>query len=196
MARSGEAARAAAPRRRPDGGARARSDHYRARRERLTHERLREVLDYDPATGLFTWRVRTGPRCKIGDAAGTLHKKGYVRIKVDGVYYAAHRLAWLYVTGRWPHEQVDHRNRSRADNRWMNLRLATNSQNQANSLSRRSERGEGLKGAYRTRQGRWQAIIRRERRAVFLGTFNTEQEAHAAYLNAAIHQHGEFARGS
>ena len=83
----------------------------------LTAERLREVLDYDPDTGVFTRKVRTASSVKVGDVAGSLNGKGYIRIRVDGRLYFAHRLAWLYVHGEWPVDQVDHINGIKNDNR-------------------------------------------------------------------------------
>ena len=100
----------------------------------LTVERLRELLSYDPATGKFLWRV--GRQCmRAGAVAGATEVQGYRVIKIDGKIYKAHRLAWLYVTGEWPPEEIDHKNTDPQDNVWSNLRLATHSQNQANAKS-------------------------------------------------------------
>ena len=93
----------------------------------LTQECLKRLLDYDPKTGVFTWRVRTG-RSRPGAEAGTLHPSGYRFIKVGHKSRAAHRLAWLYVYGFFPHE-IDHINGSKADNRLANLRVVSHRQN-------------------------------------------------------------------
>lgn len=110
----------------------------------LTHERLLQLLAYDPETGVFTWKERTANRVKVGDTAGSLHHDGYIVIRIDGGLYRAHRLAWFYVTGGWPsgHFFVDHKDLNRARNVWTNLRLATNKQNGENpSLSKRNKSG-------------------------------------------------------
>jgi hypothetical protein len=100
----------------------------------LTAERLRELLDYDPETGRFIWRKDhpTAKHIKAGSVAGTKNGRGYWVIGVAGAKYVAHRLAWLYVTGEWPAHLVDHENGDRLDNRFANLREATDSQNNFN----------------------------------------------------------------
>lgn len=90
----------------------------------LTAERLREVLEYDPAIGVFRWLIKPCGQISIGDIAGCRHGEGYVQIRVIGRIYLAHRLAWLYMTGEWPISLIDHRNLDRSDNRWSNLREA------------------------------------------------------------------------
>src|SRR5262249_3674854 len=98
----------------------------------LTYARLREVLDYDPETGVFRWRVCRGPRAS-GSMAGCPNSDHRIYIKIDGQNYLASPLAYLWMTGTLPDDQqVDHINRDPSDNRWINLRLATHSQNQAN----------------------------------------------------------------
>jgi len=98
----------------------------------LTAERLREVVTYDPLTGIFRWRVTRGC-AKAGAVAGGPEKKGYLRISIDGRRFKAHRLAWLYVKGCWPVDQIDHENGRNADNRFDNLREANNPLNSANA---------------------------------------------------------------
>lgn len=94
----------------------------------LTAERLREVLSYDPDTGVFVWKISTS-QLRAGAIASRKTNKGYIRIKIDRQTYAGHRLAWFYVHGRWPVGQPDHRNGIRDDNRIANLREATNADN-------------------------------------------------------------------
>jgi len=158
----------------------------------ITAERLREALNYDPETGVFTWRIDTG-RYPPGMVAGTLRSDGYRYIKVDGRGYLAHRLAWLHTTGTWPAQQIDHRDGDRANNRLGNLREATNAQNAANS---RLNAGKLLpKGVfYRASSGRYLANIRHGGKLRHLGTFTTAEQAHRAYQHAANMLHGEFAR--
>jgi len=115
-------------------------------RTELTAERLREVLRYEPETGVFVWRVRAARRIHVGAVAGNISpSSGYRFIGVDCRLYGAHRLAWLYMTGEWPKHQVDHVNMDCADNRWANLRDATCSQNTANSCVRINNKS-GFKG--------------------------------------------------
>jgi hypothetical protein len=154
----------------------------------VTAERLRELLDYNPATGVFKWKLSYRMRRK-GLVAGRRHGGWYWCIRVDSREYLAHRLAWLYVYGRWPLDQIDHINGIRFDNRIANLREATNSQNKQN----RKPKVAGLKGVYR-QKNRWRARITINRRCLYLGTFSTPEAASAAYREAAIKHFGEFAR--
>lgn len=161
----------------------------------ITHERLLEVVNYCPETGEFTPRIRRGPT-SAGRQLGHVEKNGYRRLMIDGKRYLAHRLAWFYMTGSWPAVDVDHRNLSRDDNTWRNLRLATDCQNHANRGLSRSNTS-GLKGACWNRfRGHWQSYIKVEGRSHFLGRFETKEEAHAAYSAAAARFHGEFARAA
>lgn len=151
--------------------------------EILNQDTLRRLLRYDPETGVFTWLVSTGRRCKIGDVAGSVDSHGQRVIGVQGRNYKAHRLAWLYMTGAWPEDQIDHRNGERADNRWANLRDATHSLNQQNQRKARANNRTGLLGV-RARQGKFEAAIGAGGKQKYLGSFSTPEEAHAAYLKA------------
>ena len=148
----------------------------------LTQARLHELAHYDPATGVFTARRRTGGTITVGSVLGTL-RLGYVRVTLDGERHDAHRLAFLYMRGTMPSE-VDHRNRDRADNRWCNLRSVTRSENQQNTLARRDSR-VGIKGVTPTPDGTYRAQIRRGGVNRYLGTFATPELAGAAYTAAA-----------
>ena len=159
----------------------------------LTAERLRDSLDYDKTTGTFTWKTRHGNRV-AGSEAGCKKRDGYVWIGLDGHYYAAGVLAWMHVTGEWPLELMDHRNLVRHDNRFSNLREASRSQYGAN---RKRQKKEGLKGAtWRVRDQAWQSQIGVNGAVRYLGVFETELEAHVAYVTAANKHFGEFARVS
>jgi hypothetical protein len=102
-------------------------------KKNLTADRLRELVHYDPTTGLFTWTKNRAYKALGGTPAGYLNTNGYARITIDGISHAAHRLAWLYVHGRWPEATIDHINRIPHDNRLANLREASQSENNANS---------------------------------------------------------------
>lgn len=160
----------------------------------MNYQRLKELLSYDPATGVFRWRVKPSRAVSIDDIAGSVDRtNGYRRIALDGKKnYKAHRLAWLYVTGEWPQGDLDHINLDKDDNRIANLREATGSQNCANQKAKRN----GLKGAYRLGQRWWQAVIVKHGKRFYLGCFATELEAHNVYSEAAKKVHGEFARAN
>lgn len=161
----------------------------------LTVERLRELLHYDPETGVFTWKVNRGHMARAGLVAGNLRSDGYRQIKVDGVLYRAHRLAWFHVTSKWPEGDLDHENLRKDDNRFDNLRPATDSQNKAN-VSANSNNRLGVKGVYfRGHLSRpFVASIQVNGRKRHLGCFETAEEAGAAYALAASSHFGEFAR--
>ena len=155
----------------------------------LTAERLRELLDYDPETGVFRWRVDRR-KVRPDGIAGSIHSVyGYRIIKVDFVKYRAARLAWLYVHGRWPLAEIDHRNRRRDDDRIANLREATHSQNGANQTARRTSIC-GVRGVSPIKKtGRFMARAGNR----YLGTYSTIKEAATAYQRAARKTYGEFA---
>lgn len=158
----------------------------------LTQERLRQVLHYEPATGMFTRRLSVNNRTKVGEVVGrVMAGNGYRFIKIDGHGYYAHRLACLYMTGAWPADRVDHINAVRSDNRWGNLRPATMAQNAGNRPMQKNNTS-GFKGVF-ARSGRWMAMIRKGR-LFRLGTFDTPEEASAAYEKAASELFGPYAR--
>jgi hypothetical protein len=153
---------------------------------------LRELLDYDSATGEFRWRERMSRAVHAGDVAGTMDIDRYRRIMIRGTQYRAHQLAWLYMTGEWCSMVIDHRDGDPSNNRWDNLRRATKSQNSANRGLNRNN-SCGLKGVS-CEGGRWRAGIYKDGRRHHLGSFATPQAAHAAYVAAARRLFGEFAR--
>jgi len=157
---------------------------------------LKELLHYDPETGIFT-RIKIGTpgnQRYLGKPAGNLGGKNYWYICVDGRTYKAHRLAWLYMTGEWPLEQIDHINGNRSDNRFSNLRQATNAQNQQNRGLQKSNT-TGHKGIHwLPRKRPWRATITCNKRRVYLGCFYTKEEAVSAYIAAMKTHHGEFAK--
>jgi hypothetical protein len=154
----------------------------------VTRTRLRELLHYDDETGVFRWWKRVGEEMRPGEVAGS------VRISVDGRRYRAHQLAWFYMTGRWGRPTIDHRDGNATNNCWSNLRRATASQNNANRRRARHNTS-GYKGVFSCgRSGRWRAVIRWNGRRTYLGTFDTPEAAHAAYVAAARKLFGEFAR--
>lgn len=156
----------------------------------LTAQRLRELLSYDPETGAFTRLVSTCNRVKVGDVAGTLHHEGYIHIRVGGVIRRAHRLAWLYMMGQWPADEIDHINGRRSDNRWANLRDVSKRNNLENQRRAQAGNKSGLLGVdYRANLGKWTAQIQVNGKKRHLGTFDTPELAHAAYTEAKRELH-------
>lgn len=146
----------------------------------VTAERLREVLEYKKETGQFIWRVKTGARVRIGAVAGCLQKGsggGYRVIHIDGRSYKAARLAWLYMTGAWPTEEVDHDNRDRSDDRWANLLDRTSAQNKENTKRRATNQSGHRCISYFTRTGKWSVRIAKEGTNHWVGYFDTLEAA-------------------
>lgn len=155
----------------------------------LSRKRLFETVVYNPDTGMFIFLI--GKR--RGRVAGTVHSRGYRRICIDGNKFAAHRLAWFYVHGKWPAALLDHINCKRDDNRIVNLREVNRLQNNANCVPRKNK----TKGITSTRSNRWQAQIKCGYRNIYLGTFDTPEQAHAAYCAKARELFGdEYWRGA
>ena len=157
----------------------------------ISQARLKEVLRYDEATGEFFWLVKPNRRVLIGSKAGS--KCGvYTAIRIDGVAYYAHRLAWLYMTGVL-HDEIDHENRFGTDNSWENLRIATRSQNQCNTgLSRLNT--SGVKGvSWLSREKRWAARVKKDGKSYSAGQFKIFADAVVAVGELRAKLHGEFA---
>ena len=151
----------------------------------LTAERLRDLLNYDTETGIFVWKT-TAKAFLHGRQAGAIDRYGYIRIKVDGKSYSAHRLAWLYVHSTWPTDEIDHINGVRNDNRFGNLRVITRQGNVHNR--RKSWSASGYMGVY-ANHGKWRSAINLDGKTISLGNFNTPEEAYAAYLEAKRRHH-------
>jgi hypothetical protein len=164
----------------------------------LTHARVRELLDYEQDTGIFRWRLKRMGRCRQGSIAGHQMDTGYVLITVGGRVTTAHRLAFFWMNGKWPLNDIDHQDRVRSNNCWNNLRETTQSFNSANSKVR-SDSKLGVKGVKRSLTNKkhpFEAQITINRRTRGLGYFATIEEAHAAYMAAAKQAFGAFARAS
>ncbi len=159
-------------------------------RKQLTVEHLRKVVHYDTETGIFTRLISSGGQA-AGSKAGWIDGEGYRKLRVLGNEYRASRLAFFYVTGKWPKNHIDHKNLARPDNRWTNLREATWSQNNHHSIQEPG--ASGFRGAtYHAPSKQWRARIQVQGRRLHLGLFDTPEEAHAAYCRAAEKYFGEF----
>jgi hypothetical protein len=166
-------------------------------RDLLTQAELKEALHYNPKTGVFTRTVDSG-KAKAGDVAGGLVRSGsgrvYRVIRVKVARYLAHRLAVLYMTGSWPAQVVDHKNTDSANNKWVNLRCATQMENLQNARLR-SDNKYGCKGTRSTKSGTsWNAYITVGKQFLDLGWYKSK--ADAIYMRQAIAAmaFGEFAR--
>jgi hypothetical protein len=172
-----------------------------------TPEELRKLLRYEPETGKLFWLPRpedTFPdkryaltwnkRYAGAEAFKTADGNGYLQGAVHGVVYKTHRVIWAIVTGEWPKDEIDHRNRNRSDNRWKNLREATRSENMQNA-GVRSDNKSGYKGVCWDRNKmKWLAQITIGGDSRFLGLFETKELAADAYREASKAHFGEFAR--
>lgn len=159
----------------------------------LTVEQVKDVLTYDPETGHFHWRVDRS-NVRAGSVAGSRISLGYTLIRLYDRQVLAHRLAWFYVYGRWPEDQVDHINGDRSDNSLKNLRLACQSQNSCNGALRSTNKS-GYRGvSWSKDKSKWVARIVKERKQYVLGYFASKEEAYYAYLQAARELHGEYSR--
>lgn len=158
----------------------------------LTVDEVREILHYDPETGLFSSKI-----CRsclnVGKRSGYLRKDGYIQLKIKSRAFLAHRLAWFYVHGEWPNRDIDHVNRDKADNRIANLRLSTRSENCVN-IGLKSSNTSGTTGVYFQKKKRiWQSYITKNRKRISTGGSKHKEKAIANRKNAEVHLFGEFA---
>lgn len=160
-----------------------------------TAETLREVLDYDAETGIFRWKKSLSAKIKIGSLAGTKHPRGWqISSKILGGAFLAHRLAWMYVTGKNPGEDmvIDHRDRNPMNNAFSNLRLCTQQQNTWNQ-SLKKQNKTGVKGVSLLPSGKFHARLRTGDGIKLLGNFDDLESATLAIDAARVKYHGEFA---
>jgi hypothetical protein len=159
---------------------------------RLTREMVADILNYDPETGIFTWRSVSGRGHRPGRQAGT--RSGRKRININGRLVLASQLAWLMVHGVWPDHEIDHKDVDASNDAIANLRRATRVQNQRNVGITKSNKS-GFKGvSFDFRLGKWTVRISEDAGYRYLGLFWTKEEAAAIYAQAAKEAHGEFAR--
>jgi hypothetical protein len=150
----------------------------------LTQERLKELATYNPETGLFICaKNRRGSKHKIGDALGSVTNNGYIEIQLDGKRYLAHRLAALAMKGAMPEQVVDHINRNKQDNRWVNLRCVSQVENGHNQYRKPTNNSTGCVGVHRW-GGKFRAKINIGKKQIHLGTFENLHNAAESYAQA------------
>lgn len=158
-----------------------------SRKPRISVERARELLTYDPESGDLRRRVSIGP-AHVGDLVGCDWADGtgrrYRLIRVGGFVCLAHRVIWLMQTGEWPLYQVDHRDGDGLNNRWANLRDITPGENQQNRVGPQKNNTTGFLGVTRRPNGKFVAGIKTHGKRRHLGEFTTAEEASAAYIAA------------
>ena len=154
---------------------------------KLTLDRLHQVLDYNKETGVFVWKHRDKHKEKLGKVATTSLMYCYLGVSLDGVKYPAHRLAFFYVHGYWP-KIVDHINGDKLDNRIENLRNVDEFINTQNIHKARKNNKNNLLGVY-VFEGRYKSCIRVNKKSLHLGTFDSKELAHEAYLQAKRKYH-------
>lgn len=154
----------------------------------LTAKLIHDLLDYDPVSGEFTWKPRPGEDAKArtwntryAEKPAGVRTHGYIKIAILNRRYYAHRLAWLYMTGSWPADLLDHRDKNGENNSWINLREATKALNATNLRQQRSNR-TGYTGVVELTPGRFMAQCKRKGRPAYIGTYSTAEAAHEAYL--------------
>lgn len=172
---------------------------------RLSRDEIAALLDYDPLTGIFVWKLRPNPNQlrgiwqfngrfagkRAGNPCESRPGQAHWQIRIGRVHYKAHRIAWLLMTGAWPKQQIDHRDLDALNNRWFNLREATNSLNNANKPG---WSWAGLPKGVSQFGNRYVSEIQVNGCRRRLGRFDSAEEAHAAYCEAAKKHFGEFAR--
>jgi hypothetical protein len=153
---------------------------------KITQKELQRILHYDPDTGIFIWKARTANRTHIGTIAGTKSVRGYVCIQINKKIYAAHRLAFLYMEGYLPENDVDHINRIKDDNRWCNLREVSKSCNKRNQKVSKNNT-TGVSGVYwKSDNKMWCCTIGAGGSKIFLGYFKNKLDAAKARLEAEV----------
>ena len=150
---------------------------------KLTQQKLKQYLNYDPLTGVFIWIVNRSRNARAGSVAGCLDQ-GYFRIMISGKPYKAHRLAWLYVYGYFPEHEIDHIDRNKSNNRINNLRHATHQCNMRN-IGLRQDNTSGIKGvSWHKQHDKWQVHIKVNNKKYYLGHFTDFTEAVCTRLAA------------
>jgi len=159
----------------------------------LTQDRVRELLDYNPETGAFFWKKTNSNRATVGTVVKRICRDGYLRIGIDNQRYLAHRIAFLWMTGSLPTQEIDHINQIRHDNSWKNLREAVRAENSRN-ITKYSSNTSGCTGvSFDARRGFWRAYIKGGDKQIWLGYFKKFEDAVSARIKAEQKMWGQFA---
>ncbi len=160
----------------------------------MTQDELKSIVNYNPLTGIFTWKVSNNTKIKIGSRAGSFDKsKGYRKIRINKILYKEHRVAWFYVYGVWPSDQLDHKNTNKVDNSIDNLREATNSTNGFNKTKYKTNKS-GYKGvSWYPKMNKWVVKYSYNRKIYHGGYFDKVEDAAKKYKELTKNLHGEFA---
>ena len=152
----------------------------------MNQKELKKLLHYNEKTGIFTWNVSLNYKIKIGNIAGSINNRGYRQIRIRGKSYTAHHLAWLYVHGRFPKDQIDHTNHERSDNRILNLREATNKENSKNQILYKNNKS-GIQGIFwEKKRKKWKVQITLNGIQKHLGYFKNIKDAKKVRENAKV----------
>ena len=157
----------------------------------ITQEKLKEIFDYNPDTGIFTWKSSRS-KIKAGDIAGHINKIGYVRLSINNKKYLAHRLAWLYVYGNIP-KYIDHINKITTDNRICNIRKATHSENMCNRKIHFNNKSGIRNVVFCKKNKKWRVKIAINKKTIHIGYFDDLEFADLAAKEARDKYHGTFA---
>jgi len=171
-------------------------------RNDLNADYVRSILDYYPETGELRWKFRDHASNQVnarlvGKLAGTIATSGKrkcIQIIIDGKSYLGHRLAWLIMTGEWPKEDIDHKDLDRINNKWENIREASRSQNCCNKEKIDNCTSDFKGVAWHKNRKKWQAYICLNKVQKYLGIFDSQEAAYAAYCKASNEFHGVFSR--
>lgn len=159
----------------------------------ITQDRLKQLLHYNPDTGIFTRLIATSNNTKVGDIVGSKHHTGYLYAMIDYKTYSIHHLAWLYVYGEFPKLEIDHINGIKNDNKISNLRDVDKTTNMQNEVRARINSSSGLLGVrWRNDRNKWIASIRVNGKVKRLGSFDNKIEAYECYLEAKRLYHQGF----
>lgn len=155
---------------------------------KISQSELMEEVHYSPLSGYF-YRLKSGKGKRVGDRCEVMHPSGYVRIMVLGKRYPAHHLAWLYVNGSFPKDQIDHINGNRSDNRIENLRECSCKENHQNRKSKSGSKSKYLGVSWVGARSKWVANIKCGKEKKQIGYFDSEGGAYEAYMKEKKSMH-------
>ncbi len=162
----------------------------------IDRKELKRVLKYDPITGLWTNRVQRGGNARAGEVTGRPNSDGYTQICYKGKRYMSSRLAYFYMTGKWPSFEMDHKDLDHTNDRWKNLRPATDSQNQMNRNLQKNNKSKHRGVIRRRDSGKWMAYLTKNKKRINLGCFDLKKDAVAVRRKTERKVFGSFARAA